>query len=167
MRSLWKQAAATFAAAFATVLFGLLVSGSSAAELSTVRQTCTTANCGATVLYGRLNKSDRCCGFDNLTLPWVVQVYAAAGECLRLHVTQKVGNVELVAIAPGSHRAWRNGAASPLLKIRTAQGEAGWFLVQVNDAAGDPRDANFTLRYARYAATNPNCNAPSARLPSP
>jgi hypothetical protein len=163
-----KYCFAAALAVFATTLFGLLASGSSAAELSTVRQTCTTANCGATVLYGRLNKSDRCCGFDNLTLPWIVQVYAAAGECLRLHVTQKTGNVELVAIAPGSHRAWRNGAAAgPLLKIRTAQGEAGWFLVQVNDAAGDPRDSNFTLRYARYAATNPNCNAPSAPLPAP
>jgi hypothetical protein len=37
----------------------------------------------------------------------------------------------------------------------------------VNDAAGDPRDSNFTLRYARYAATNPNCNVPSAALPAP
>jgi hypothetical protein len=59
----------------------------SAAELKTPRQTCTAPDCGATVLFGRLNKSDRCCGFANLSIPWVAQLYAYKSECLRLHVT--------------------------------------------------------------------------------
>ena len=117
---------------------------------------------------GRLNKSDRCCGFANLSMPWVAQLYANKNECLRLHITTQTGSNELVAIAPGTRRAWRNGAAGgPLLKIRTSASENGWFLVQVNQAAGTPGNSEFILRHARYAATNPNCASPSAPLPPP
>jgi hypothetical protein len=148
--------------------------GSSAAELNTPRRTCTTADCQATIIAGRLNKSDRCCGFDNKPLPWVVQLYANKGECLRLHVTAQAPNTdtELVAIAPGTQRAWRNdnsGIAActtcPLLKIRTNVNEEGWFLVQVNSNTGAPINGGFSLAYARYAATNPNCAAPTPQLP--
>jgi len=146
----------------------------SAAELKTPLQSCTTANCGATLLYGRINKSDRCCGFQ-LSMPWVAQLYANKNECLRLHVTgQTAANTEMVAIAPGTQRAWRNDSSNiqpcptcPLLKIRTNANEEGWFLVQVNQSAGARQDAEFVLRYARYAATNPNCSAPTPPLPPP
>jgi hypothetical protein len=144
-----------------------------AAELSTPLQSCTTPDCGATLLLGRLNKSDRCCGFSNLPLPWVVQLFAGKQECLRLRVTSQKANSELVAIAPGTRHAWRNDSSAltpcptcPLLKIHTGN-DAGWFLVQVNPSRGVPGDAEFTLSYARYAADNPNCAQPTRALPPP
>ena len=148
------------------------VTTASAAELKTPKQTCTAANCGATILIGRVNRSQRCCGFTNFSMPWVAQLYANPNECLRLHVTsQGAANTELVAVAPGTGRAWRNDSSNvspcptcPLLKIRTTTNENGWFLVQVNQTAGASVDAEFVLRYARYAATNPNCAAPTVPL---
>jgi len=150
------------------------VTTASAAELKTALQSCTAANCGATVLMGRVNRSERCCGFSNFSMPWVVQLYANPNECLRLHVTsQGAANTELVAVAPGTGRAWRNDSSNvapcptcPLLKIRTTTNESGWFLVQVNQTAGAAADAEFILRYARYAASNPNCAAPTGPLPN-
>ena len=150
------------------------VTDTSAAELKTPKQTCTAANCGATVLIGRVNRSQRCCGFANMPMPWVAQLYANTNECLRLHVTsQGAANTELVAIAPGTGRAWRNDSSNvspcptcPLLKIRTTTNENGWFLVQVNQTAGVATDAEFVLRYARYAAGNPNCANPTGVLPN-
>jgi len=163
---------------FLAILATLLLSAfaASAAELNTPLRTCTTADCQATILLGRLNKSDRCCGFANLPMPWVVQLYANKNECLRLHVTaQATGtNTELVAIAPGTQRAWRNDNSNiaacttcPLLKIKTGTNEEGWFLVQVNQNNGVAVNGGFTLRYSRYAATNPNCTAPTPPLPAP
>jgi hypothetical protein len=150
------------------------VTSASAAELKTQKQTCTATNCGATVLIGRINRSQRCCGFANISMPWVAQLYANPNECLRLHVTsQGSANTELVAIAPGTGRAWRNDSSNvspcptcPLLKIRTTTNENGWFLVQVNQTAGAAGDAEFVLRYARYAAGNPNCASPTGALPN-
>lgn len=164
-----------------TRLFGILIAlllsafAASAAELNTPLRTCTTADCQATILLGRINKSDRCCGFANLPMPWVVQLYANPNECLRLRVTaQGSANTELVAVAPGTQRAWRNdnsGLAActtcPLLKIRTGANEGGWFLVQVNQNTGAAVNANFTLLYSRYAASNPNCSTPTPPLPAP
>jgi hypothetical protein len=156
--------------------FLLCAFAASSAELSTPLRTCTLADCQATVLLGRLNKSDRCCGFDNKTLPWVVQLYANKNECLRLRITQQTANTntELVAIAPGTQRAWRNDNSGiapcptcPLLKIRSNTNEEGWFLVQVNPNNGFPINGQFTLKYARYAATNPNCASPTSPLPPP
>jgi hypothetical protein len=149
-------------------------SGASAAELKTPLQSCTAPNCGATLLYGRINKSDRCCGFQ-LSMPWVAQLYANKNECLRLHVTaQGSANTELVAIAPGTQRAWRNDNSNiqpcptcPLLKIRTSANEEGWFVVQVNESTGRRQDSEFLLRYARYPASNPNCSAHNGPLPPP
>jgi hypothetical protein len=160
-------------AAIAT--FAMLFSfAAPAAELKAPLQTCTTADCGATVLVGRINKSDRCCGFANLGLPWVAQLYAGKNECLRIHVTAQAENTELVAVAPKSQRAWRNDTSGlaacpncPLLKIRTLASEQGWFLIQVNQAAGAALDGEFTLTYARYAALNPNCSPATPALPAP
>ena len=156
----------------AILLLSLSYRPASADELKTPVETCTTADCGATVLDGRINRSDRCCGFANLQIPWVAQLYAGANECLRLHVTaQTTANTVLTAVAPSTQRAWRNDNSSvqpcpscALLKIRTAANEAGWFLVQVNQSGGGPLNAEFALRYARYAATNPNCAAPTPPL---
>jgi hypothetical protein len=154
--------------AFIAIALIALAIDVSAAELKTPQRSCTAADCGATVLFGRLNKSDRCCGFANLAMPWVVQLYANKSECLRLHITAKVGNVELVAIAPGTQRAWRNGAAAgPLLKIRSNANEEGWFLVEVNESAGIAGNSEFTLKYARYVAGNVNCNSPTSPLAAP
>jgi hypothetical protein len=146
----------------------------SAGELRTEVQGCTTPECGATVLSGQLNKSDRCCGFANLPIPWTVQLYARPNDCLRLRVTSQPANTELVAIAPASRRTWRNDNSGiapcptcPLLVIRPSAIEEGWFFVQVNQTLGAPVTGNFVLKYARYAPGNPNCAPATPVVPLP
>ena len=160
----------------AAVLFVVLspVFGASAGELKVPLSTCTALDCAGTNLLGRINKSVRCCGFFNYPIPWTIQLYAAAGECLRLHVTSQQSDTQLVAVAPGTMRTWRNDSSGiaacttcPLLKIVPATTETGWFLVQVNQPQGTSADAEFTLKYARYSTTAANCSPVSTPLPAP
>jgi hypothetical protein len=157
----------------------------SATELSAPVRTCITADCQATVLGGWLNKSGLPYNpavtewhgvFVDLPMPWVVQVFAGPNECLRLRVTSQAAgiNTELVAIAPVTRRVWRNDSSGiagcttcPLLKIRTNANESGWFLVQVNSSTGAAVNGAFTVSYARYAASNANCQTPSPPLVTP
>ena len=156
-----------------TAVFAALLSfDASAAELKV--PLCTTQDCGPMVLVGRLNKSDRCCGFQNLSMPWVAQVYANKNECLWLRVTEQGSDSEIVVVAPATARAWRNDSSKdpacktcPLLKIITSAQEAGWFLVQVNQNQGAALDAEFTLEYGRYKSNNPICSSPSTPLHAP
>jgi hypothetical protein len=143
-----------------------------AAELKTPLQQCTQPDCGATVIVGRINRSDAE-GIANLQIPWAAQIFALKNECLRLRVTAQTSDTELVVVAPGTQRAWRSDGSGgdcptcPLLKIRTFNNESGWFLVQVNETSGGAVNGDFTLKFARYAASNPNCNSPSTPLPAP
>jgi len=95
--------------------------------------------------------------------PWVVEVYAGAGECMRLFVTTTAFDAKITAIAPNG-TVYRDddggGSLRPLVKIdRTMQ---GWYTVQVAHYAGFPQNANFTLLYGRYATGNVNCANPTS-----
>jgi hypothetical protein len=141
----------------------LSVSPAASTELKTPLQTCTIGDCGATVLRGQINRTDRCCGFFGLAVPFVTQVYAGKNECLRLHVANQAAlNTVMVAVAPGTRRAWRGD----VLKIKTNDNEEGWFTVQVSQATGTATNGEFVLKYSRYAAANPNCASATPPLPS-
>jgi hypothetical protein len=136
------------------------ISETSATDIKTDLQSCTTLDCGATVLQGQINRTDRCCGFLGLAVPFVTQVYAGKNECLRLRVIKPSVPTLIVAVAPGTRRAWR----ANLLSILTNDNEEGWFTVQVSQRSGTATNGDFTFKYSRYAAANPNCASPTAPL---
>ena len=98
--------------------------------------------------------------------PWVAQIQAPAGRCLRLHVTAQATDLGMQVAAPHFNIAWRNDDGGggcflcPLVKIANTP-ENGWYTVSINHFTGNAVNANFTLRYAYYPVGNPNCAAPT------
>ena len=119
--------------------------------------TCTSANCSTDSIAGSITTHG---GF---AIPWVIQVGANAGECLRLATTVTSSDLEIVAVSP-SGRVFRNddGGGGSLSLVKIAPAEAGWYTVQVSQFSGTPVAENFVMRYGRYtSASNPNCSTPT------
>jgi hypothetical protein len=95
--------------------------------------------------------------------PWVAELYAGRGECVRLFVTTTAFDAKLTVVAPNG-TVYRDddggGSLRPLVKIASAPVQ-GWYTVQVAHYAGLPQNANFTLLYGRYTAGNANCANPT------
>ena len=101
--------------------------------------------------------------------PWVVEVYAGVGECVRLFVTTTAFDAKLTVVAPNG-AVYRDddsgGSLRPLVRIANAP-STGWYTVQVAQFSGAPTNANFTLKYARYNGGNPNCAVATTPLVLP
>lgn len=99
--------------------------------------------------------------------PWVAQIQAPAGRCLRLEVTSETTDLGMQVAAPNAFTAWRNDdkgfgcSLCPLVKIFSTP-FTGWYTVSINHFAGAAVNANFVLRFAHYPVGNPNCSIPTA-----
>ena len=145
--------------AAAALTFGLTAPASAGPLFDTSSSSCTGENCSAVSVGGSLLAFG-----SGLPLPWVGQVFASSGQCLRLDVTQQGSNdLEIVAVSPGGV-TFRNddravGDRRPLVKINGTT--AGWYSVQVSTFNGSAVDADFTLAFGRYNLNNPNCANPT------
>jgi hypothetical protein len=119
--------------------------------------TCTGDNCSSERLIGSITSH------GPFTIPWAIQVGAIAGECVRLETQLASSDLEVVAVSP-SGQVFRddNGGPGNLSLLKISPAESGWYTVQVSRANGTPAAENFTLRYGRYSAGNPNCSGPTA-----
>jgi hypothetical protein len=101
-------------------------------------------------------------GFD--AEPWTTQVYAQPGECVRLFVSSAGFDAKMEVISPDGE-VFRDddsgGSLRPLVEIASAP-RIGWYTVQIAQFAGVPTTGDFTLKYGRYTAGNPNCANPTA-----
>jgi hypothetical protein len=95
--------------------------------------------------------------------PWVAQLHAPFGRCVRLQVISQETDLEMVVTAPdGSSVFWNDDGFidpvpfAPVVKIASAPKE-GWYTVRLSEFVGMPVDKNFVLLYGVYAADNPNC----------
>jgi hypothetical protein len=116
--------------------------------------TCTAVNCSSVSVGGFLLAVS-----TTSPLPWVGQVFAGSGDCLRLDVTQQDQDLEMVAVAPDG-ATFRNdnrasGDTRPLVRINGAR--SGWYTVQVGRFDGGAAETSFTLAFGRYNLNNPNC----------
>jgi len=96
-------------------------------------------------------------------LPWVAELYARAGECVRFFITSTFFDAELTVVSPNG-TVFRDddsgGSLRPLVEIGSAPA-TGWYTVQVATFNGLPTLNNFALKYGRYPFGNPNCANPS------
>jgi len=93
-------------------------------------------------------------------VPWVAEIAAVEGECLRIDLTVQAVDLEAVLIAPNG-AVYRNnnrlvGDLRPLIKVNTVLA-TGWHTLQISQADGLPVNTDFTLFYGRYTAANVNC----------
>jgi hypothetical protein len=136
----------------------LFVTSASATDIfDPTTKRCNNRNCGAVQFGGSIN------GFQHSASPWVIKVYAAAGECLRVEVTAQDTDLEMRIVGPDPRKTWFNDDSGlapcplcPLLKLNNVRKD-GWYSVNVGEISGVSVNANFTLAYGRYRANNPNC----------
>lgn len=136
------------------------------ALLWTPASSCTTNNCGAMAFYGTVVNATDSLGEN---VPFVMQVWGAPGQCLKLWTDWQEADLELVVVSP-SGAVWRNDDAvipgcsnCSLLKIATTT--RGLYTVHVNHWSGVAGTYDFRLWMARYTSTsNPNCSGANAPM---
>jgi hypothetical protein len=125
--------------------------------------TCTGANCASLPLDGNTFVT------EGRTLPFVVQVFGGANECIRLETTRQTTDLRIVVTAPDGVVYANDDAGSSssvgcplcsLVKLNTGT-RKGYYTVQLAQWIGTPVESNFRVMYGRYRAGNANCNVPT------
>lgn len=93
-----------------------------------------------------------------------INVFAGAGECVRLDVISQNTDLEMVVVAPNG-TVFRNddragGDLRPLIKMNPTSNN-GWYTVHLARFDGAAVSTNFVLLYGRYNRDNANCAAPT------
>lgn len=123
--------------------------------------TCTGANCSSIVLGGSLFSLG-----SGSAGQWVQEVFARAGQCVRVQVLSEFTDLAMDVVAPGGaiYSDDQGGVAAcpncPNVKIARAP-KTGWYTVNVAQYLGNPAEGNFTLAYGTYPAGNANCSSPT------
>jgi hypothetical protein len=117
---------------------------------------CDTTNCSGETIRGTHQAAE----------PFVTQIFARAGECLRLDVTEQSADVALLVAAPAVPSIVRNadrgaGDTRPLVMIDEIEW-TGWYTVIVGFEDVGNTVVRFRLDYGRYPGGNNNCAAPAA-----
>lgn len=126
---------------------------------------CTGTNCSSLRIPGTVF------AFGPSAGQFVINVFAAPGQCVRLDLTSPAHptpDMEMVVVAPNGtvfRNDDRNGALDrrPLVKIASAPNN-GWYTVRVGQFNGVATETNIVLLYGLYPAGNPNCATPTAPL---
>jgi len=141
------------------ILGGVLLAGaaSAGAVFEDTVSTCTADNCAAITLRGVAQPNE----------PFVVQVYAAEGECLRLDVDSQTQDTALGLLGPSvfwgfifDDRDFDGGDFRPLAVVDPVPW-SGWYTVAISYFDFDNRLSKFTLKYGRYPGGNANCAVPA------
>ena len=117
---------------------------------------CTTVNCGSMLIRGVHQANE----------PFIMQIFAAQGDCLRLDVDTQTQDMAMIVLAPSINvfggNDDRDGADLRPLFFENSIPWTGWYTVAVSYFDLDNRTAKFTLRYGRYNSGNINCSSPAA-----
>ncbi len=128
-------------------------------QLESTRSSCGVINCAGMTVRGIHQANE----------PFVVQVYAREGECLRLDIDVQTEDMAILLLSPSVNfgllnddRDFAGGDTRPLIATEPIPW-TGWYTVVVSYFDLDKRVARFNLNYGRYPAGNLNCQpAPAA-----
>lgn len=123
--------------------------------------TCTSTNCKSQKLRGVFQKNE----------PFVIQLFASAGQCLRIEVTRQSADMEMALVSPnpslvptGVNFIFADDDSGvgllPLIKVDPTS-NTGWYTLVVSRFSPGSGGANFDVRYGRYPTGNPNCSPSS------
>lgn len=138
------------------VMAGALITASPAWAGSQIEDTtsaCTGINCGAMALRGVVQTNE----------PFVIQVFAAEGECLRLDIDSQTQDLTMLVAFPSVNfgsisddRDFEGGDYRPLIQLDPLPW-TGWYTVAVSYWDLANTSGKFILKYGRYPTGNPNC----------
>jgi hypothetical protein len=111
-------------------------------------------------------------GVHQRTEPFLLQVFASEGECLRLDIDGQSDDTTMLLATPSVNfgvvnddRDFDGGDFRPLITVDPVPW-SGWYTVAVSYFDLDNRRVKFNLKYGRYPSGNPNCaQAPTAAAP--
>jgi hypothetical protein len=96
---------------------------------------------------------------NNNVDPFVVELFSAGQECLRIAVTAQGTDLEATLVAPDGV-TWRDddsgGSLRPLIKAITTT--RGWHILRLSHFAGQAVNADFTVNVARLASGDVSCS---------
>jgi len=91
--------------------------------------------------------------------PFVVELFSAGSECLRIAVTAQATDLEATLVSPDG-LTWRDddggGSLRPLIKAIT--GVRGWYILRLSNFAGQAVNADFTATVARLSSGDASCS---------
>ena len=157
------KGSAPYKCAFLTALIAVSTPAAASNMWDPSVSTCSTINCSSVQIDATILRSGAA------VAPWVGEIYARGGECLRLDIIDVIpsADLELVVVASNG-TVYRNDNRNstidrPLVKIGNTP-VGGWYSVSVLPAGGAVIQADFTLVYGRYNVGNPNCSSPTPAL---
>jgi hypothetical protein len=119
---------------------------------------CTGINCAGLTIRGVHQRNE----------PFLLQVFATEGECLRVDVDGQSDDTAMLLAAPSVNfaavsddRDFEGGDLRPLITVDPVPG-TGWYTVMVSFFDLDDLRVKFNLKYGRYPSGNPNCEALTA-----
>jgi hypothetical protein len=123
-------------------------------HFESARSTCTTINCAGMTIRGLQQANE----------PFVIQVYARAGECMRLDVSTQTEDTAMMLIAT---TAGDYATIDDTFETRPIFGldpvpQTGWYTVAISYFTYDDRISRFTLEYGRYPTGSINCSQATA-----
>ena len=114
---------------------------------------CTGINCAGLTIRGVHQRTE----------PFLLQVFASEGECLRLDVDGQSDDTAMLLITPSVNfaalsddRDFDGEDFRPLIAVDPVPW-TGWYTVVVSYFDLDNRRVKFNLKYGRYPSGNPNC----------
>lgn len=114
---------------------------------------CTGINCAGLTIRGVHQRTE----------PFLLQVFASEGECLRLDVDGQSDDTAMLVATPSVNfgvvsddRDFDGGDFRPLITVDPVPW-TGWYTVAVSYFDLDNRRVKFNLKYGRYPSGNPNC----------
>lgn len=111
---------------------------------------------GSVTLGGTVNGSGVSAG------PWTAELFASAGQCLHLNVTQQDQDYEMTVVAPNGtvfrndDRGGAGCSTCPQVKINGTPNN-GWYTVSISQFAGASVQGHFQLLYQRTATGSAVC----------
>jgi len=126
--------------------------------------TCTGINCAGLTIRGVHQRTE----------PFLLQVFASEGECLRLDVDGQSDDAAMLLATPSVNygvvsddRDFDGGDLRPLILVDPVPW-TGWYTVAVSYFDLGNQRVKFNLKYGRYPSGNPNCvQAPTATAAAP
>jgi hypothetical protein len=136
------------------VIAGALLATSTAwagPQLESTRSTCGAVNCAGMTIRGIHQPSE----------PFVVQIYAREGECLRLDVREQTEDLAMFVLGPtvwiqGISDDRAEGDVRPLI-VQDPMPATGWYTVVISHFDVVTIAGRFVLDYGRYPTGNINC----------
>jgi hypothetical protein len=150
-------------AAICGVTAGAIAVPAKATQIFDPLGSATVINSGATILSGTVTGRPGAAGFN--AEAFTVEVFARAGECLRLDVLSAGADLAMGAASPSPLVYFRDDDSgiglNPQIRINPVR-FTGWHSVNIGSwNAAQNVYADFTMAIGRYNGNNPNCASPT------